>query len=150
MVTGRPMLYPEDEHPGVQTGAKGMDKEADGETIAILDEEISLPLHEFDLLNKELDALEVLIADESDDQFEGYISLEESTRLKQQIEDLTKALVRSDWSPTTHANMRISATFRLFAKDLPVRSSLSAHDETREEQIRFLNVNYGFSTDSIK
>ena len=144
------MLYPEDEHPGVQTGAKGMDKEADGETIAILDEEISLPLHEFDLLNKELDALEDLIADESDDQLEGYVSLEETTRLKQEIANLTTALVQSDWSPTTHANMRISATFRLFARDLPVRSSLSAHNETREEQIRFLNVNYGFSTDSIK
>ena len=144
------MLYLEGEHPGVQTGAKGMDKAADGETIETLDDEISLPLREFDLLNKELDALEGLIADERDDQIEGYVSLEESTRLKQEIADLTTALVQSDWSPTTHANMRISAAFRLFARDLPVRSSLSAHNETREEQIRFLKVHYGFFTDLNK
>ena len=144
------MLYQEGEHPGVQTGAKGMDQGTDGETTETLDDETSLPLREFDLLNRELDALEDLIADESDAHPEGYVSLEESIRLKQEIADLTMALVQSDWSPTTHAHMRISAAFRLFAQDLPVRASLSAHNETREEQIRFLKVHYGFFTELKK
>ena len=108
-------------------------------------EETTLTLEDFALLNKELDALENLVGDERCDNIDGYVSVEECMRLKQEIADLTVTLIHSDWSPITHTDMLLASAFRSHAIDLPVRSSLSAHKKTREEQIRFLEVCHGFS-----
>ena len=108
-------------------------------------EDNTLTLEDFALLNKELDALEDLVGDDRCDTLDGYVSVQECTRLKQEIADLTVTLIQSDWSPITHTDMLLAAAFRSHAIDLPVRSSLSAHKKTREEQIRFLEVCHGFS-----
>ena len=113
-----------------------IDRPTDDNPIENLEiDDAKLPLHEFALLNKELDAMEDLMEDERGDQFEGYVSVQEFTRLQQESVDLTVRLVQSDWSPTTHVDMRISAEVRLVAHDLPVRSSLSARAATREKQL---------------
>ena len=132
-----------------------MEKEVAGATddnatgiipIEVLEiEDTTITLEDFDLLNKELDALEDLVGDDSCDTLDGYVSVQEYKRLKQEIADLTIALIQSDWSPITHTDMLLSAAFRSHASSLPVRSSLSAHTSTREEQIRFLEVRHGFS-----
>lgn len=136
---------------------RGMEKE---ETGAISDnapdavpikiqecEDTTLTLEDFALLNKELDALEDLVGDDRCDTLDGYVSVQECTRLEQELADLTVKLIESDWSPITHTDMLLASAFRSHAVDLPVRSSLSAHKNTREEQIRYLKIRHGFSID---
>ena len=149
-------IYRVDQISGVHNGVVEMDPErgtplpaeaekgkleADGATVDKND--IGIPFEEVALLTREIEALEDIIGENGDDSCCGSACLEQVKGLEREIAYLTEALVESDWAPATHADMEILERFRSNSRDLPIRGCLSAHKDTREEQIRTLKFHYG-------